>query len=151
MLDRFFVGPAIDAVAETLRAAPAGPVAVIDQPRVARGLAERGVAVVVVDAQARALRKLHGATLIQARGDALPVVDGAFGALVGWGAGARPDWADLLAEWSRALVDGGMLVMVDRAAPAELSRRALCGGLAELQQRPAGRRLVVTSGIVTDL
>lgn len=56
----------------------------------------------------------------------------------------------MLAEWSRAVADGGLVVLVDRAPSIELSRRALCGGLAELQQRPAGR-MTVTSGIVTEL
>jgi hypothetical protein len=150
VLDRFLIGPAVDAVADTLRAAPSGPVAVVGQPRLARALAERGVAVLAVGGEQRALKKLKGAAPARAREDALPVGDRALSALVGWGAGARADWAEVLAEWSRAVIDGGLLVMVDRAAPTELSRRALCSGLAELQQRPAGR-LVVTSGIVTDL
>jgi hypothetical protein len=105
--------------------------------------------VVGLDEDGRGLRRLRGAAA-RARGDALPLGDRALGALVGVGAGTRADWADLLAEWSRTIVDGGMLVMVDRAPSIELSRRALCGGLAELQQRPAGR-LVVTSGIVSAL
>lgn len=127
VLSRFFLGRAIEALTETLRAAPGGAVAVIGHPRLARALAERG----------------HTVT------ESLPD-DRSLGAVVGWGAGARDDWQALLAGWSRAVVDGGLLVMVDRAPPAELSRRALCGGLAELQQRAAGR-LVVTSGVVTDL
>lgn len=150
MLDRLFLGAAIDAVAETLGDAPAGPIAVVGQPRLARGLAARGLAVIGVDVEAKASKKLEKAAPVRARGDALPVADRALAALVGWGAGSREDWADVLAEWSRAVVDGGVVVMVDRGAPTELSRRALCGGLAELQQRPAGR-LVVTSGVVTDL
>jgi hypothetical protein len=149
VLDRLFLGAAIDAVAETLRAAPSGPVAVVGQPRLARALAARGIAVIGVDVEAKRSKKSDTAP-VRARTDALPVADRTLAALVGWGAGAREDWADLLAEWSRAVADGGVLVMVDRGAPTELSRRALCGGLAELQQRPAGR-LVVTSGVVTDL
>ena len=149
MLDGLFLGAAIDVVAEALRAAPPGPIAVIGQARLARGLADAGVAVIAIDEDARALRKLKAARAV-ARVDALPLGDRSLAALVGWGAGARADWADLLAGWTRAIVDGGLLVMVDRAPSTELSRRALCGGLSELQQRPAGR-LVVTSGIVTDL
>jgi hypothetical protein len=149
VLDRLFLGAAIEAVADTLRAAPAGPIAVVGQPRLARGLAARGLAVIVVDAEAKPAKKTDSAP-VRARGDALPLGDRSLAALVGWGAGGREDWADLLAEWSRAVADGGVLVMVDRGAPTELSRRALCGGLAELQQRPAGR-MVVTSGVVTAL
>lgn len=149
MLDRLFLGSAIDVVAETLRAAPPGPIAVVDQPRLARGLADQGVAVIAIDADARALKKLPSPR-VRGRGDALPVADRGLAALVGWGAGARDDWEAVLAAWSRAIADGGLLVMVDRAAPAELSRRALVAGLAELQQRTAGR-VVVTSGVVTDL
>jgi hypothetical protein len=153
VLDRLFLGAAIDAVAETLRAAPTGPIAVVGQPRLARALAARGIAVIGVDAEAKPSKKAarrSDSPPVRARTDALPVADRTLAALVGWGAGAREDWADVLAEWSRAVADGGVLVMVDRGAPAELSRRALCGGLAELQQRPAGR-MVVTSGVVTDL
>jgi hypothetical protein len=43
-----------------------------------------------------------------------------------------------------------VLVLVDRGRAAEASRRALCAGLTELEQRHAGR-LVVTSGLVTHL
>jgi hypothetical protein len=151
VLDRLLLGPAIDAVADTLRAAPAGPVAVVGQPRLARGLAARGVAVIEIDTAARGGKRKKGdAAAVRGRDDALPVGDRALAALVGWGAGGRTDWAEVLAEWSRAVADGGLLVMVDRGAPTELSRRALCGGLAELQQRPAGRA-VVTSGVITAL
>jgi hypothetical protein len=149
VLEGFFVGPAIEACAEALRAVKPATVAVVGQPRLARGLAEEGLAVIAIEPAAKSLRKLKAERLV-GRGDALPVGDRALGALVGWGAGARADWADLLAEWSRAVADGGMIVMVDRGPSTELSRRALCSGLCELQQRAAGR-LVVTSGIVTDL
>ena len=152
VLDRFLIGPAVEAVVEALRAAPTGPIAVVGQPRLARKLGERGVSVLAVGepSDGRALRKLKAVPPAQAREDALPLGDRSLAALIGWGSGARADWAEVLAEWSRAIADGGLLVMVDRGAPTELSRRALCAGLAELQQRPAGR-LVVTSGIVTDI
>jgi hypothetical protein len=157
VLDGLFLGAAIDAVAEALRSAPAGAIAVVGHSRLARGLAERGLDVIAVDDQARPLRRLTKAQkrgargdAVRARGDALPLASRAVSAIVGWGAGGRADWAEVLAEWSRPVADGGIVVMVDRAPSTELSRRALCSGLAELQQRPAGR-LVVTSGIVTDL
>jgi len=46
--------------------------------------------------------------------------------------------------------DGGAIVLVDRGRAPDASRRALCGGLTELEQRRAGR-VVVTSGLVTHL
>jgi hypothetical protein len=154
VLDGLFLGAAIDVVAEALRAAPPGPVAVIGQPRLGRAIGARRAEVIVVDVEPRPLRQIRKkgepAEPVRGRPDALPLAGRSLGALVGWGAGARPDWADLLLEWSRPVVDGGLVVMVDRAAATELTRRALCSGLAELQQRPAGR-LVVTSGVVTDL
>ncbi len=148
MLDGLFLGPAVDAVAEALRSAPAGTIAVVDQPDLARKLAERHLPVIAIDGDKRPLKKRKAPAAARARGDVLPVGDRALGALVGWGAGTRADWGEVLVEWSRAVKDGGVIVMVDRAPSTELSRRALCGGLAELQQRPAGR-LVVTSGMVT--
>lgn len=151
MLDRLFLGATTDAVSDALRAAPAGPIAVIGAPALARALGERGTAALAIGAASRGLRRLRPpATPVYGREDAPPVAARALAALVGVGAGDRPDWADLLAAWSRAVRDGGMLVLVDRAAPTELARRALCGGLAEPQQRVAGRT-VVTSGIVTHL
>ena len=55
-----------------------------------------------------------------------------------------------LRDWSRVTRDGGVLVFVDRGQAPEASRRALCGGLTEIQQRHAGRT-IVTSGLVTHL
>lgn len=150
MLDGWFLGPALDAVVEALRSAPRGTIAVVDQPHLAQKLAERDLAVIALDSDKRPLRKRKGPPAARCLADLLPVADRALSALVGSGAGTRADWATVLAEWSRAVADGGMVVLVDRAPSTELSRRALCGGLAELQQRPAGR-LIVTSGLVTDL
>jgi hypothetical protein len=41
-----------------------------------------------------------------------------------------------------------VLIFVDRGHAPEASRRALCAGLTEIQQRHAGR-VVITSGLVT--
>ena len=43
-----------------------------------------------------------------------------------------------------------MLVFVDRSKAPEASRRALCAGLSEIEQRHAGRA-IVTSGVVSHL
>jgi hypothetical protein len=43
-----------------------------------------------------------------------------------------------------------VIAFVDRGHAPEASRRALCAGLSELEQRHAGRN-VITSGLVTHL
>lgn len=148
MFDRWLTSgaaPAIEAALASVVPARSGPVTVVADVRLARALARRGRAVTVTGAAPAAARKLGDAVLLA---DALP--DRGAGALVGCGAGLRDDWAELLATWSRAVVDGGALVLVDRAPALELSRRALCAGLTALEQRVAGRWLV-TSGLVSDL
>jgi len=47
--------------------------------------------------------------------------------------------------WLRAVRPGGAVVLVGAPPAAEQSRRALCAGLVDLEQRRAGR-LLVTSG-----
>ena len=55
-----------------------------------------------------------------------------------------------MAGWARLVRDGGVLVLVDRGAPAVASRRALAAGVTDLEQRSAGR-MVITSGVVSAL
>ncbi|MBK7195548.1 MAG: hypothetical protein IPH80_23945 [Myxococcales bacterium] len=131
MLDGLWIASAAPAVEAALAGLPAGAVAVIANPRLARALIARGRAVTEVAADAA----LAPAT---------------FAAVVAVGAGDRADWAPTLAAWAGAVVDGGGLVLVDRAAAVELSRRALCAGLTALEQRVAGR-WTVTSGVVSRL
>ncbi|MBK7076733.1 MAG: hypothetical protein IPH44_31015 [Myxococcales bacterium] len=131
MLDGLWIASAAPAVEAALAGLPAGAVAVIANPRLARALISRGRAVTEVAADAA----LAPAT---------------FAAVVAVGAGDRADWAPTLAAWAGAVVDGGGLVLVDRAAAVELSRRALCAGLTALEQRVAGR-WTVTSGVVSRL
>jgi hypothetical protein len=59
-------------------------------------------------------------------------------------------WSETLRTWTRAIRDGGTVVLIDKGHAAEASRRALCAGLTELEQRQAGRA-VITSGLVTHL
>ena len=148
MLSTLFIAQLVRAVAEALAAAgaPAGAVGVIDQARLARALGERGHPVLLVGTRPRSLRRARGRRVYGARA-ALPVRDAALAALVGLGAGDETAWEDELGEWSRAVADGGALVVVDRCPPGEASRRALCAGLVDIEQRAAGR-LVVTSGRV---
>ena len=133
MLSNLFVGQTVAAIAEALTSlgvrAGAGRIAVIGPSRVCRALAERGHAVMpVVDVGDADSSTLAG--------------------VVGFGVGNRDDWATLLTAWTGRISDGGAVVLVDRAPATELSRRALCAGLTELQQRRVGRNWI-TSGLVT--
>ena len=57
-------------------------------------------------------------------------------------------WQTSLETWTRVVRDGGAIVLLDRGHAPEASRRALCAGLTELEQRRAGRT-IVTSGLVS--
>lgn len=148
MFDRWLVAgaaPAIEAALASIAPARSGAIAVVGDARLARALASRGRAVTLAGADAAATKKLPATVTLT---DALS--DRSAAAVIGCGAGEREDWEEVLATWSRAVVDGGGLVLVDRAPAIELSRRALCAGLTALEQRVAGRWLV-TSGLVSDL
>jgi hypothetical protein len=143
MLGRWTWGRPAKAVGECLAAARVtGPVAVVDAPPLARLLGERGTRVVPLARSERALRQFrdHAA---RAAAAALPLRDGALDALVA----ASSDALGALAESCRAVRDGGVVILVGTEEPEETSRRALCAGLVELEQREAGRA-VVTSGTV---
>lgn len=106
---------------------------------------------IVAEPGARAARKVEG--VITGAPAQLPVGDGELAAVVGVGALApeNPEVVHrLLAEWVRAVRDGGAVVLVDRAARTLATRRALCAGLTEIEQRSAGRA-IVTSGLVSHL
>jgi hypothetical protein len=123
-----FTGHAADQVREALdRAHVSGPVAVVENDRLARQLSEGGRAVVAVE---------HAEA-------ALPA--GEYAALVAGGLARADDWQQRIATWCEAVVPGGLIVLVDRGQATELSRRALCGGLTAIEQRAAGR-VLVTSG-----
>ncbi len=121
----------------------AGPLAVVDAPQAAFLLAaSRPVLALGAAVRGRAARRFGGRAL-RATAALLPLADGSLAALVGTG-GAD---ATVLSEWSRAVRHGGVLVLVDRVAAEEHTRRALCAGLVDLEQRTAGR-LTITSGRV---
>jgi hypothetical protein len=101
-----------------------GTVAVAGAPGLAQVLRDRGLEVVV----------FGGGLGVEA----LPFADGELAALVVRGAEPREGWL-------RAVRPGGAVVLVSAPPAAEQSRRALCAGLVDLEQRRAGR-LVVTSG-----
>lgn len=148
MVAGLFIGATANAVERAL-VDTRGAIAVIGSARLARALAERGRRVVAIEDAPRALRRkrVDGAYATAA---ALPVRNGALAAVVGVGAGSVPAWAELLREWSRVVEEGGAVVMVDRGARPELSRRALCGGLMDIEQRAAGRT-IVTRGLVAKI
>ncbi|HEY5951873.1 MAG TPA: hypothetical protein VIV40_40535, partial [Kofleriaceae bacterium] len=78
------------------------------------------------------------------------IEDRSLAAVIGVDVATDDGWETTLREWSRVVRDGGAIVIVDRGHAPEASRRALCSGLTEIEQRHAGR-VVVTSGLVTHL
>jgi SAM-dependent methyltransferase len=140
ILATFTWGRAARAVMAALEAARGGaPVLVLGAPPLGRVLAQRGVNVLVGGGAPRALRRL-GVRSLCVRSGYLPFADAVLGAIV---VAAAP--AEVPAEWQRALRPGGALVLVAAGDAAEHSRRLLCGGLVDLEQRRVGRT-VVTSG-----
>jgi len=142
MLDGLFVAPSVAAIAEAL--ASARKVAVVGNAKLATALAtEREI--VPVGLSKRAAKKLTGALA-----DLSAIEDGSLDGVVGVDVATDDGWELTLREWKRVVRDGGAIVLVDRGRAPEASRRALCAGLGELEQRHAGR-VVVTSGLVTHL
>lgn len=106
---------------------------------------------IVAEPGARAARKLEG--VLAGSPAQLPVADGELSAVVGVGALAPENAVAmhrLLGEWVRAVRDGGAVVLVDRVPRTLATRRALCAGLTEIEQRAAGRA-IITSGLVSHL
>ena len=122
-----FSGHAADEVVQVIdRGGPAGRIAVVDDARLTRRIADRGRDAVAVSADQ-------------------PLEAAGYAAVVAGGLARAEDWQDRLAGWCRAVVPGGLVVLVDRGQATELSRRARCGGLTGVAQRAAGR-VLVTSG-----
>jgi hypothetical protein len=154
VFDGLFLASTVAAVSAALRAAeldPARRVAVVGDLRLARALGDRGHKVLILAADLRGLRRLkkRGRDAgLQAAPDALPIRDRALAALVGVGASGDAHADAIVLEWSRAVIDGGPVILVDKIDAADASRVALCAGLSEIEQRSAGRG-VVTSGLVS--
>lgn len=143
MLDGLFVTPAVTAITEALASVTAeGPIAVVGHAKLATALAAVRE-VIPVALSARAAKKLP-----KAISDLSTIEPAALAAVIGTGLATAEDWEATLASWSRVVRDGGAIVFVDRGHPHEASRRALCGGLSEIEQRTAGRT-VITSGLVS--
>ena len=149
MFDRWFLAgaaPAVEAALASIPAARTGTLGVVGHGRLAAALVKPGRSLALVDAEAAAIKRppVEVALLDQ------PPEERSLAALIAVGLGERDDWEPTLVTWSRWVVDGGAVVMVDRGPALELSRRALCGGLTALEQRVVGR-WIVTSGLVSDL
>jgi hypothetical protein len=146
MLDNLFVAGAVAAVVEALASAHAdeGTVAVIGNARLAGALAKNRTTL-AVGLSARAAKKIAGAV-----DDLAGVEPRSLAAVIAVDVATDDAWEAALREWTRVIRDGGAIVLVDRGHAPEASRRALCGGLTELEQRRAGRS-IVTSGLVSHL
>jgi hypothetical protein len=145
VLDGLFVTPALTAITEALSSARAdGKLVVIGNAKLATALAANRE-VLAVGLSARAAKKLPDALA-----DTSSLEAGSLAAVIGIDIATDKAWETTLREWRRVVRDGGAIVMVDRGHAPEASRRALCAGLTEIEQRHAGRS-VVTSGLVTHL
>jgi hypothetical protein len=145
VLDGLFVTPAVTAISEALGTANAeGPIAVVGNAKLAAALAGNRE-VIPVGLTARAAKKVANA-----RANLDDIEPASLAAVIAVDVADLDDWTAVLRTWSRAVRDGGAMVFVDRGHAQEASRRALCAGLTELEQRHAGRT-VVTSGLVTHL
>jgi hypothetical protein len=142
-----FIAPVVTAIDQSLVDVD-GVIVVLGKPKIARALAARGRRVVVIGSRSKDLRKLGLPALVA--GESLPLASGSCGALVAGELAKCDDWQALAAEWLRVVADRGVIVCVERAEPAEVSRRVLCAGLTAIEQRRAGRALV-TSGVVVTL
>jgi hypothetical protein len=146
MLDGLFVTPAVTAVLEALGSAHAdGKLAVVANAKLASALAGAKRDVVPIALSARAAKRLTNALA-----DLSSIPDRSLSAVIGIDIATDDGWELTLREWSRVVQDGGAIVFVDRGHASEASRRALCAGLTELEQRHVGRS-IVTSGLVTHL
>jgi len=148
MLEGLFVAPAVSAISEAIASVETGKrLAVIGNAKLATALADarKGGDVLPIGMTARAAKRLTNALA-----DLSSIEDRSLGAIIGIDIAVDDGWELTLREWTRVVGDGGVVVFVDRGHASEASRRALCAGLTEIQQRHAGRT-IVTSGLVTHL
>ena len=138
-----FVAPAVSAIQEALGSGE-GKLAVIGNARLANALRDKRE-VLPIGLSPRAAKKLTNALA-----DLTSIADGSLAGVVGIDVAVDDGWELALRDWSRVVRDGGVIAFVDRGRAPEASRRALCAGLTELEQRHVGR-VVITSGLVTHL
>ena len=143
VLDGLFVTPAVTAIAEALSSVHAeGTLAVVGNAKLAAALAAKHT-VLPIGLSPRAAKRLTNALA-----DLSSIEDKSLAAVIGVDIAVDDGWELTLRDWTRVVKDGGAIVFVDRGHAPEASRRALCSGLTELEQRHAGRA-VITSGLVT--
>ena len=143
MLDGLFVTPVVDAIRDALKASGVdGKLAVVGDAKLAMALAA-GHEVVAVGI--RDTKKLGELATLAALDEAVP--DASFAGVIANDLATDPHWQTTVASWTRVVADRGVIVTIDRGNAHEASRRALCAGLTEIEQRHAGRS-VVTSGLV---
>lgn len=150
MLDSLFVTPALEAVTEALTSAGArGTLVVIGHAKLATALADArkqaGDEVIPIGMSERAAKRLTNALA-----DLSSLESRSLAGVIGVDIAVDDGWELTLRDWARVTRDGGVLVFLDRGHAAEASRRALCAGLTEIEQRHAGRT-IVTSGLVSHL
>jgi len=145
MLDGLFGTPAITAIGEALGSAHAdGQIAVVGNAKLAEALASNRT-VIPIAIPPRTAKKLANALP-----DLSTIAPSSLAAVIGVDLATDEGWLAQLREYARVVRDGGAIVLVDRGNAPEASRRALCAGLSEIEQRHAGRS-VITSGLVTHL
>ena len=138
-----FVAPAVSAIQEALGSGD-GKLAVIGNAKLASALRDKRE-VLPIGLSVRAAKKLTNALA-----DVTAIEDRALAGVIGVDVADDDGWELTLRDWSRVVRDGGVIAFVDRGRAPEASRRALCAGLTELEQRHVGR-VVITSGLVTHL
>jgi hypothetical protein len=156
VLDGLFVTPAVTAIEEALASLEdVRRIAVVGHAKLASNLArdpeQRRILPVGMSGRAAAkLAKVAGVEPPLEREQLSTIDAGTLDAVVGVDIVDDAAWQDTLRAWTRVVRDGGAVVLVDRGSPSEASRRALCSGLTEIEQRHVGR-VVVTSGLITHL
>jgi len=153
VLDGLFVTPAVTAIGDALACLDhATRIAVVGNAKLASALAP-GRTVIPIGLSTRAAAKLSKTPGIDpplTHEQLATIEPGTLDALIGVDITEDDHWKATLHGWTRVVRDRGVVVLVDRNQAAEASRRALCAGITELEQRHAGRA-VITSGLVTHL
>jgi hypothetical protein len=146
VLDGLFITPAVTAIDEALVSARAtdGPLVVVGNAKLATALGGKRE-IIVVGLSERAAKKLTNALP-----DTGSIAGRSCAAVIGTNVVDDTAWEATLRAWSRCVRDGGAIIFVDKGHAEEASRRALCAGLSEIEQRHAGRT-IITSGLVTHL